>query len=105
MINLILIPLLLHYIGLYIFKPKIDALYCGIGGYIGNNFNKYKFNILGLYNDTRGGDSCGIFINNDGVNSVHYGHDKTKLYKNFVELGGLKDVNLEAPNFALLHCR
>ena len=105
MINLILIPLLLHYIGLYIFKPKIDALYCGIGGYIGNNFNKYKFNILGLYNDSRGGDSCGIFINNDGVNSVHYGHDKTKLYKNFVELGGLKDVNLEAPNFALLHCR
>lgn len=78
---------------------------CGIAGYIGNNFNKYKFNILGLYNDSRGGDSCGIFINNDGVNSVYYGHDKTKLYKNFVELGGLKDVNLESPNFALLHCR
>jgi len=78
---------------------------CGISGYIGNNFNKYKFNILGLYNDSRGGDSCGIFINNDGVNSVHYGHDKTKLYKNFVELGGLKDVDLELPNFALLHCR
>lgn len=78
---------------------------CGIAGYIGNNFNKYKFNTLGLYNDSRGGDSCGIFINNDGVNSVYYGHDKTKLYKNFVELGGLKDVNLESPNFALLHCR
>lgn len=105
MINLILIPLLLHYIGLYIFKPKIDAFYCGIGGYIGNNFNKYKFNILGLYNDSRGGDSCGVFVGNGEDKDVRYGHDKTKLYKNFVELGGLKDVNLEAPNFALLHCR
>jgi len=105
MINLTLILLLLHYIGLYIFKPKLDTLNCGIGGYIGNNFNKYKFNILGLYNDSRGGDSCGILINNDGVNSVHYGHDKTKLYEKFVEFGGLKNVNLEAPNFALLHCR
>lgn len=78
---------------------------CGIGGYVGNNFNKYKFNILGLYNDTRGGDSCGIFVNNNADISVHYGHDKTKLYKNFVESGELKDVNLESPNFALLHCR
>ena len=105
MVNITLILLLLHYIGLYIFKPKLDTLNCGIGGYIGNNFNKYKFNILGIYNDLRGGDSCGIFINNNGVNSVHYGHDKTKLYKNFVECGELKDVNLETPNFALLHCR
>lgn len=78
---------------------------CGISGYVGNNFNKYKFNILGLYNDTRGGDSCGIFVNNNADISVHYGHDKTKLYKNFVESGELKDVNLESPNFALLHCR
>lgn len=105
MINLILISLLLHYIGLYIFKPKIDSLYCGIGGYIGNNFNKYKFNILGLYNDSRGGDSCGVIANNNGNIELNYGHDKTKLYKDFVEFGGLKDVNLEAPNFALLHCR
>ena len=105
MINLILIPLLLHYIGLYIFKPKIDALYCGIGGYIGNNFNKYKFNILGLYNDSRGGDSCGVFVGSGEEKDVQYGHDKTKLYKNFVESGELKDVNLESPDFALLHCR
>jgi len=105
MINLILISLLLHYLGLYIFKPKMDSFYCGIGGYIGNNFNKYKFNSLGLYNDSRGGDSCGIVTSNEENVEVYYGHDKTKLYKNFVELGGLKDTNLESPNFALLHCR
>ena len=78
---------------------------CGIAGYIGNNFNKYKFNILGLYNDSRGGDSCGVVTSNGNNIDVYYGHDKTKLYKNFVELGGLKDANLESPNFALLHCR
>lgn len=105
MVNLILILLLLHYVGLYIFKPKINSFYCGIGGYIGNNFNKYKFNILGLYNDSRGGDSCGVFVGNGEDKDVQYGHDKTKLYKNFVELGGLKDVKLDSPNFALLHCR
>jgi predicted glutamine amidotransferase len=83
----------------------MNSLYCGIAGYIGNNFNKQKFNILGLYNDSRGGDSCGIFVGKDDNKSVRYGHDKTKLYKNFVELGGLKDVDLESPDFALLHCR
>ena len=105
MVNITLILLLLHYIGLHIFKPKLDTLNCGIGGYIGNNFNKYKFNILGLYNDTRGGDSCGIVYEDDNNIEVKYGHDKTKFYKNFVESGELKDVNLQSPNFALLHCR
>lgn len=105
MVNITLILLLLHYIGLYIFKPKLDTLNCGIGGYIGNSFNKYKFNILGLYNDSRGGDSCGVFVGNGANKDVQYGHGKTKFYKNFVESGGLKDVNLESPNFALLHCR
>ena len=105
MVNITLILLLLHYIGLHIFKPKLDTLNCGIGGYIGNNFNKYKFNILGLYNDTRGGDSCGIVYEDNNNIEVKYGHDKTKFYKNFVESGELKDVNLQSPNFALLHCR
>lgn len=105
MVNLILILLLLHYIGLYIFKPKMDSFYCGIGGYIGNNFNKYKFNILGLYNDSRGGDSCGVLVNNNENTSIYYGHDKTKYYKALGESGGLKEINLESPNFALLHCR
>ena len=37
------------------------------------------FNVLGVANDVRGGDSCGYFI--DG--KYAYGHDQTKLYENF----------------------
>ena len=37
---------------------------CGIWAYSGKNFNKYKFNILGIFNDSRGGDSCGLFLSN-----------------------------------------
>lgn len=77
---------------------------CGIWGYSGNDFNKYKFNILGLYNDSRGGDSCGIVINNNGVKDVKYGfNNNTKLYKNFIEAKNSyddKDVQ-----FAVGHCR
>lgn len=37
------------------------------------------FNVLGVANDVRGGDSCGYFI--DG--KYNYGHEQTKLYENF----------------------
>jgi len=76
---------------------------CGIFGYSGNNFNKYKFNILGLYNDTRGGDSCGIFIRNKRRTQYGYGHDNTKLYSDFISAGALIDFN--DVNFAFGHCR
>lgn len=39
-------------------------LSCGIFAYLGNNpkkhFNWDKFNILGVFNDSRGGDACGL---------------------------------------------
>lgn len=76
---------------------------CGIWGYSGKNFNKYKFNILGLYNDTRGGDSCGIVIGNDRGKQVLYGHGPTKLYSKFIESGVKIDFN--QTKFALGHCR
>jgi glucosamine 6-phosphate synthetase-like amidotransferase/phosphosugar isomerase protein len=52
---------------------------CGIWGIIKtkkSRFNKQLFNILGTHNDSRGGDSCGIFI--DG--NVEYGVNTLKLY-------------------------
>ncbi len=76
---------------------------CGIWGYSGNNFNKYKFNILGLFNDSRGGDSCGVFIGNKGKKQLAYGSDKTKLYSDFIASGVELDFN--DVNFALGHCR
>lgn len=55
---------------------------CGIFGFIGQRqkpFDKRAFVTLGVANDTRGGDSCGIFI--DG--QYEYGVDKLKLFGDF----------------------
>ena len=55
---------------------------CGIFGFIGQQqkpFDKRAFVTLGVANDARGGDSCGIFI--DG--QYEYGVDKLKLFSDF----------------------
>lgn len=55
---------------------------CGIFGQINfkrSTFNKTIFNTLGIANDTRGGDSCGIFVDKQ----VEYGVNNKKLYQNF----------------------
>ena len=76
---------------------------CGIFGIINNKSSKFDsitFNLLGFHNDSRGGDSCGIFI--DG--KVEYGTDKLKLYQNFY----LKSELLKQTKtckIALGHCR
>ena len=57
---------------------------CGIAAWAGENpkhFNKYKFDILGIFNDSRGGDSCGI--STDG--EIYYGLTTSdKKYKDFL---------------------
>lgn len=73
---------------------------CGIAGIISQkktNFDITHFNILGMLNDERGGDSCGIFI--DG--NLQYGINKTSLFRDFT-------LNIKYPtqaSIALLHCR
>lgn len=70
---------------------------CGIFGRIGvksEPLNKMKLNVLGVTNDVRGGDSCGLFI--DG--KVEYGHDKTKYYQQFM----YKSKLLEETKYAKL---
>lgn len=76
---------------------------CGIAGIINftpKEFDYSSFCILGVNNDSRGGDSCGIFI--DG--QVEYGVDKKKLFSDFY-----KDSNIlkstQYADVALLHCR
>lgn len=83
MINLILGLLLIHYIGLFIFRPKNTVLACGIFAWAGKNprtFNKDKFNILGIFNDSRGGHSCGVTIDGEIYNGV----DKDKKFQDWV---------------------
>ena len=76
---------------------------CGIFGVIqsGNKpFNKGLFNILGVLNDTRGGDSCGIFIDK----KVEYGVNKLKLYKDFYKKSKLIN-SISKGQVILGHCR
>ena len=61
---------------------------CGIFGIINKKptrFNKTAFNILGINNDSRGGDSCGIFIDGE----VEYGVNDKKLYSSFFKKSNL----------------
>ncbi len=56
---------------------------CGIFGWAGKDpktFNNDKFNILGMYNDIRGGHSCGVYHNGD----ITAGIGSLKLFKDFI---------------------
>ena len=76
---------------------------CGIFGMISKKpkpFNKRAFCTMGARNDSRGGDSCGVFI--DG--QVEYGVDKEKLFISFFR--GSKVLNQVTDcKVALGHCR
>ena len=69
---------------------------CGIFAWAGENvkhFNKAKFDILGIFNDSRGGDSCGV--STDG--EIYYGVlTGMKKYSQFiVEKEVIKEINQE----------
>ena len=76
---------------------------CGIFGMISRKikpFNKRAFCTMGVRNDSRGGDSCGVFI--DGL--VEYGVDKQKTFINFFRDSLVLDTTTEC-KVALGHCR
>jgi predicted glutamine amidotransferase len=76
---------------------------CGISGYISTKQTLLKRTIiktLGILNDDRGGDSCGIFI--DG--NVEYGVDKNKLFLSFIDDNKLLSSTQKA-SIVLIHCR
>jgi predicted glutamine amidotransferase len=76
---------------------------CGISGYISTKQTLLKRTIiktLGILNDDRGGDSCGIFI--DG--NIEYGVDKNKLFLSFIDDSKLLSSTKKA-SIVLTHCR
>lgn len=101
-----IIQILISVVGIIIMlttqNPDI-ILGCGLWGIINikkSKFDKTLFNVLGIQNDSRGGDSCGIFI--DG--STEYGVDKNKLYANFYKTSNIIRTT-EKCKIALGHCR
>lgn len=76
---------------------------CGIAGIINKTpreFDYSTFCTLGIANDSRGGDSCGVFI--DG--KYEYGVDKTKLFSNYFPDSDFLN-SVKTSRIALLHCR
>lgn len=76
---------------------------CGIFGMVSirpKQFNKRAFFTMGVRNDSRGGDSCGVFI--DG--SVEYGIDDQKMFISFFRDSKLLK-NTNVCKIALGHCR
>lgn len=76
---------------------------CGIFGCISikpRKLNKGLFNTLGINNDSRGGDSCGIFIDGE----VEYGVNQNKLYYDFFTDSELLNKTNHC-SIALGHCR
>lgn len=76
---------------------------CGIAGIVNKTKRPFDFStfcILGIDNDSRGGDSCGVFI--DG--KYEYGVDNNKLFRNFFQENELI-YGTTSSTIALLHCR
>lgn len=76
---------------------------CGIAGIINKMPRAFDFStfcVLGIANDSRGGDSCGVFI--DG--RYEYGVGKEKFFSDyFMESNLIYDT--ERSSIALVHCR
>ena len=74
MLNIILIMLLIGSFLNYIFRRNIrTSLNCGIFGWVGTSpeeFSPLMFNIVGVYNDSRGGDSCGVYFNRGVITGI-----------------------------------
>lgn len=76
---------------------------CGIAGIINKTprtFDYSAFCTLGIANDSRGGDSCGVFI--DG--KYEYGVDSRKYFQNYFPDSDLL-YDTKKSSVALLHCR
>jgi len=84
MIKLILILGILQYIFNYFFKTKSNILSCGIFGqavkYI-EDMNQANVRILGMFNESRGKNSCGITLDSE----IYHGLDGEKLFTDFIK--------------------
>lgn len=71
--NILIFYLLIGVIVNYIFGINFSTLSCGIFAWVGKDtkfFRRDLFNILGMYNDSRGGDACGVYFDNNWYKGV-----------------------------------
>jgi hypothetical protein len=86
MCNIILTAMLINVILNYLLKRNVRAnLNCGIFAWTGTSsdkFSPFMFNVLGVYNDTRGGDSTGVYFNRGDIRGIHAESRYETLVKN-----------------------
>lgn len=99
MINILLITLIVRVIFDLIMKPKYTALNCGIWGFYGKDskgFSWDKFNMLGVFNDSRGGDACGIstpeFYMHNNTNKKSYINLAPAIVENIDAIGDTRII-------------
>lgn len=82
--NIVIIYIIVNvYINIITHSGITNILSCGIFAWVGKDvkrFNRWYFNILGMFNDSRGGDSCGLYY--DG--QIEKGINKTARYQNLI---------------------
>lgn len=89
LIKLFLVINIINFFYRKIFNIKTTTLACGIYGFSGRaGINKadmrlalQKFKILGMYNESRGKDSCGVYLNGE----IKKGMGPQKLFTDFIE--------------------
>lgn len=71
--NIIILYLLIGVIVNYIIGINFSTLSCGIFAWVGKDtkfFRRDLFNILGMYNDSRGGDACGVYFDDNWYKGI-----------------------------------
>ena len=89
--NIIILLLILN---LLLNRKPTGYLNCGLFGWIGSNpstFNRHAFAILGIANESRGGDSCGIYSNKGSVYGTGYTRDFPTFLKKIGRIRSGKD--------------
>lgn len=79
--NIIIVSLLVHMLIAY--HVKSDVIACGLFAFIGSSASKFnwdRFNYLGVANDSRGGDSCGVVTQD----FFKYGIGTSSNYEKFI---------------------
>lgn len=103
MTNIFIITLLINLVYSFITKAKPNVLQCGLFGGVAKDGKKLdikKLIILGLYNRTRGTDSCGYYYNGNIVKGIGLQSD----FKDFIANKQIIPGNLPH-NVMMFHTR
>lgn len=101
--------IMLGYIALFVlnvlmspFLKKKGVLFCGLFGFSGDEKpNLAKLKILGIKNEKRGVDSCGIYYNNTLTKGVY----ATKVFSDFLEVTNIDASITPEQNVFIGHTR